>query len=298
MKKFLAKILILNAIIPMIALSSCHSSKQAAAASGNTSTSTSTSTSISTSGSVISNSGATSLPGRYKRLTGSWKSWNELEMGMKVQLTSPSRLNASGKAYMKRNEWISISIRMIGFEVATLWADKDSIVAVDKFHKKYVSVPTASVLGKSGITLANLQDMLLGRAFLAGGTEAKPDMADDFTFTSAENGWYILPRRQPEGLDYGFLASSTENALRGMVLDIINVGTIEARYNDNYESRNCGWFAREVSVENSKGKRIAVTLKWDINSAKFNSGSPRSLSIPADCEKIPMSTLTSLLKNF
>lgn len=237
------------------------------------------------------------LPQRYTLLTNSWKDWRDMEMGLKIQLTSPAKLNAAGKAYFKRGEWISISIRMIGFEVATLWVDRDSVVAVDKFHKKYISIPTPSLLGDSGLTIENIQDLLLGRAFIAGEGMATPEMRDKFDFEKQTNGWYLLPRKQPADFNYGFLASLTENALRGAVADLKKAGTVQAYYSDNYESRNCGWFAREVTVENSKGKRIRATLKWDLNGAKFNNGTTKSCRIPDDCEKIEASALPSLLKS-
>ena len=81
------------------------------------------------------------LDTRYAMLTGSWKAWRDVELGAKIRLLSPAKFNAAGKVYMKRGEWISVSVRMLGFEVATLWLDRDSVVAVDKFHKKYPNKP-------------------------------------------------------------------------------------------------------------------------------------------------------------
>ncbi len=238
------------------------------------------------------------LSARYTMLTESWKPWNDMEAGMKVSLTSPSRLNAAGKVWMKRGQWISMSVRMLGFEVATLWVDSDSIVAVDKFHKKYLCQSTSSVLGSAGVTIADIQDMLLGRAFITGHGTATPADRQEFDFESATNGWYMLPRRQPEKFTYGFLGSSTSNALRGATVEVSGFGSFTARYDDLYESRNAGWFAQEVSVETTRGVKLGATIKWDLNSAKFNAGVNRSRNIPDNCERIEASTLTSLLKNF
>lgn len=240
----------------------------------------------------------TALNSRYTMLTESWKPWNDVEVGVKVSLTSPAKLNAAGKAWMKRGEWISISVRMLGFEVATLWVDRDSVVAVDKFHKKYVSQPTKKLLGDTNVTIEDIQDMLTGRAFIAGRGTASVADRKLFDFEQADNGWYLLPRSQPEMYNYGFLASNTSNALRGAIVEVKNFGTVSANYNDIFESRTCGWFAQEVKLETSRGKKIAVTLRWDLNGSKFNTGVVKSCRIPDNCERIEMSSLTSLLKSF
>lgn len=237
-----------------------------------------------------------SLPGRYAMLTESWKPWRDVEMGVKFQLQSPARLNAAGKIWMKRGEWISVSIRMIGFEVATLWLDKDSVVAVDKYHKKYVSEPTSRLLGSAGVTISDIQDLLTGRAFLAGEGTATPAERGRFDFEQAANGWYLLPRRQPQAFNYGFLASDNASELRGAIVEVKNYGSVSATYAGAFESRTCGWFSPEVTVTNSRGKKISATLKWDLNGARFNTGVTRSCKIPDNCEKIDASTLTSLLK--
>jgi len=238
------------------------------------------------------------MSSRYILLAESWKPWTDVEMGVKVSLTTPAKLNAAGKVWMKRGEWISISVRMLGFEVATLWLDRDSVVAVDKFHKKYISEPTSRLLGGADITLEEIQDLLTGRAFLAGKGTATVADRKEFDFEQADNGWFLLPRTQPDQFNYGFLASNTSNSLRGAIFDVKGFGSVSTNYNNIFESRTCGWFAQEVKVETSRGKKIAVTLKWDLNSSKFNTGVMKSCRIPDDCEQIPISSLTSLLKNF
>lgn len=284
MSKSLIKILSL--LILTFALAGCRSQK------GGTSTS-----------GVIPGEGVaipanTALNSRYTMLTESWKPWSDVEVGMKVSLSSPAKLNAAGKAWMKRGEWISISVRMLGFEVATLWVDRDSVVAVDKFHKKYISEPTSRLLGDANVTLEDMQDLLMGRAFLAGSGTATVADRKKFDFEEAANGWYLLPRTQPEQFNYGFLASNTSNALRGAIVEVKGYGSVSARYDDIFESRTCGWFAQEVNVETTRGKKIAVKLQWDLNGSKFNTSVVKSCRIPDNCERISASSLTSLLKNF
>lgn len=235
---------------------------------------------------------------RFNALVDSWKPWKDVEVNAKVQITSPAKLNGAGKVYMKRGEWILVSVRMLGFEVANLWVDNDSIIAVDKFHKKYMSESISQLFGVSGVTVADIQDLLMGRAFLTGsGTVTAADRGK-FDISDAANGWYLLPRQQPERFTYGFLVSLTANELRGAAIDVDGFGSVAANYSGYFESRTCGWFAREVSVENSRGKKVAATLKWDLNGAKFNAGLTKSCNIPEGYERISAAALSSLLKSF
>lgn len=239
-----------------------------------------------------------SLPQRYVLLTNTWKPWRDIEMGVKFQLRAPAKLNAAGKIWMKRGEWISVSVRMIGIEVATLWLDKDSVVAVDKYHKKYISEPTSKLLGNAGVTISDIQDLLLGRAFLAGDGLATPDEVKKFDFEQSNNGWFLLPREQPAAFNYGFLASDNSSELRGAIVEVKDFGSVSAKYGDAFQSRGCGWFAPDVSIETSRGKKIEAKLIWDLNGARFNGQSSRSCKIPEGYDKISSSALIKALKSF
>ena len=105
---------------------------------------------------------------RLTALCGSYAEWEDVQIPVRATLTSKNGLTCSGKAALKRGEWISISLRMLGFEVASVWIDRDSVHAVDRYHKIYLSESIARVMGNAGVTLTDIQDILMGRAFIAG----------------------------------------------------------------------------------------------------------------------------------
>lgn len=92
--------------------------------------------------------------------------WHTLYAPVKVNVTSPMSLGASGRATLVRDSLLHLSLRFFGMEVAQIRADRDSAWIVDKYHKIYTSMPLARLTAASGLTLANVQDILLGRAFL------------------------------------------------------------------------------------------------------------------------------------
>ncbi len=76
-------------------------------------------------------------------------------------------LSASGRATLVRDSLIHISLRFFGMEIAQLRADRDSAWLIDKYHKIYTSVPLAKLTAASDMTLADVQELLLGRESLS-----------------------------------------------------------------------------------------------------------------------------------
>lgn len=93
----------------------------------------------------------------------SFGAWTSLEVPVQVSVTSPKSLSIGGRASMVQGRELLISLRFIGFEVAQLYADCDSVFAVDKMHKWYVAESIDRLGARTGLTLADLQGYLLGR---------------------------------------------------------------------------------------------------------------------------------------
>lgn len=238
-----------------------------------------------------------SLPERYDQLCSTYNEWSDFSAPIKLELKAPARLSASGRAYMKRGEWIYISVRMLGFELATVWVDRDSVHAVEKVNKRFVSESLSKVFGSGKVTLTDVQDLLTGRAFLAGKGTATASMRKDFSFS--ENGndsWLMIPKRQPSGASYGFLVNTGWNALSATQLE---VGSHNASvlYNLPTATKANGTFMKEATVATStpKGKNIEATITWDLGSAKWNTGETRTWKAPKGYTRISAAALLKTL---
>ena len=64
---------------------------------------------------------------RYTELCNSYGWWEDVQMPVRLSLTAPKNLSVNARAAMKRGEWISLSVRMLGFEVASAFVDRDSV---------------------------------------------------------------------------------------------------------------------------------------------------------------------------
>lgn len=91
-------------------------------------------------------------------------SWTTLSIPLKARLLEPSRKSFSGRAYFRRGESVYVSIRVLGFEAASLYIDRDSIRAFEKLNSSYIALPSSLILDRRGMSMERLQDMMLGAA--------------------------------------------------------------------------------------------------------------------------------------
>ena len=234
---------------------------------------------------------------RYAGLCESYADWQDVNMPVRLSVTSPKSISLSARAAMKRDKWISISVRMLGFEVASLFVDKDSVHVIDRYHKAYLSESIAKVFGSTGLKVADIQDLLLGRGFVigdAGGTFTPP-LATALEFVNSPEGLMILPAIQPQEFEYGFILANDANRIGVASVNVKerNAGVIT--YSDPIATRQAGSFAGEASIELMQGKKFAASLKWNFSSAKWNTGEERTWKRPADYSRIDAAAIISKL---
>ena len=153
MKKILAKTLLVVMMAFLVA--SCHSSKSV--------------TAVQTSKSSRSES-----------------AWTNVYGSVNLSMTRPMSMGFSGKATMERGKYIHVSMRMIGFEVGSMYIDADSAYVVDKFHRYLFAEPLSVLLGEryDYLTIYDLQDIVLGQKPVPE-TERASVVASDFVDTPA-----------------------------------------------------------------------------------------------------------------
>lgn len=88
--------------------------------------------------------------------------WHDVYMPVKVSVDKPISQSLSGRATMVRDSLVHISMRMLGFEVAVMHIENDSMWVIDKFHKYQFAESLDKVLGKHKMSLGALQDIILG----------------------------------------------------------------------------------------------------------------------------------------
>ena len=234
---------------------------------------------------------------RYTELCKSYADWQDVTMPVRVSVTAPKSISLSARAAMKRDKWISISVRMLGFEVASLFVDKDSVHVIDRYHKKYVSESIADTFGSTGISVADIQDLLLGRGFVVGdaGGTFTPPLSTAIEFANSAEGLMILPAIQPKEFEYGFIMAQDANRIGAASVNIKDKHAGVVTYTDPIETRQAGSFAGECAIELVRGKKMAASLKWNFSSAKWNTGEERSWKCPSGYARIDEAAIISKL---
>jgi hypothetical protein len=88
--------------------------------------------------------------------------WHDVYMPVKVKLTSPMSMSLSGRATIVRDSLVNVSMRVLGMEVAVVNMTPDSVVFVDKYHKYLFAESLHSLMGSHNLSLGDIQDIILG----------------------------------------------------------------------------------------------------------------------------------------
>lgn len=187
----------------------------------------------------------------------SFGNWTSLEVPVSVNLSAPKSLGASGRATFVNGREILISLRLLGFEIAQLYADEDSVFVLDKVHKYYAAESVARLGAQTGLTLADIQGYLLGRPL-------RP-----------------VPELQGIGVVYDWNASSQSLAAVGFTRNGVPAAAIAYA---PYVDTPTGPTAPEISLAAKLGKtEINLGLTYRLSSAKWNSVSaPLGFRRPGD----------------
>lgn len=239
-------------IIACAALAGCRSGKEAAE--GSTS---------------LFDSPEISLTQRAEALAEASGEWSELNVPLKVEIKNPFAISGSGRAYMRRGKDIYISIRVLGFEVAVVYVDGKTVNIADKFNRRYLSEPIENILGTASITIADIQDLLLGRVFVNGKGTFDASMLNEVKLARASGSqWTITPKSKVAGATYSFSIDNATNALKSID---VNIGkrTVSCNYSAEAMTQ-CGRFMSDARVKaKANDKDIDALLRWNFSGAKF-----------------------------
>ena len=222
-----------------------------------------------------------------------YKNWNDVIVPIDLSLISPKQLSVSGRITMVKNQFIYISIRVLGFEVANAYITNDSIYASYKIDKIYIAEDLKSVLGGYPATIGDLQNLLLGRAFIVGKGTISPSMENEFKLESGDDFWKIIPNKI-KNIGYEFLFENGSNYLSTLSVNVDNKKRAYCTY-ASPTSTTAGNVAKSVTVSSElKGKTICAKIAWDFNDAKWNSGATHKWKTPKGYRRISVANFLKL----
>ena len=198
--------------------------------------------------------------------------------------------------------------------MGSLYADNDSVFIAVKLNKILYAESMEKFSRTFGLTMTDLQDALLGRAFYPGRGTLEASSASLFKFAPMEaveknpDGsfvWELTPRKSHKGVEwfYKILSPAAEELSEGVApfaesLTIVPSASAKGSciYSDPVLS-SCGIFASVARVQATVGKRtIDASLRWSLDEAQWNTGVSVNYSKPRGYRRVSTSEVLKMLK--
>ncbi|MDE6715633.1 MAG: DUF4292 domain-containing protein [Muribaculaceae bacterium] len=242
---------------------------------------------------------SSSVQKRYEEITAEYKPWQSFTTSAKVTVSMGKSLSSNAQFSMEKDKWISISVRpFLGIEMIRLYIDNDSAFLVDKTHKAVVALGLKQFTSDIPVTIGDLQDMFLGRAFLLGsGTIGDSNRKDINMVLNDSNGNFtMIPKQKFPGFNYGYTYNN-ENDLQQLLITIDGSSAIApwvVSYSGAVRTEN-GIVTRNVSLNTELNeKAIGLDAVFDINKIKWNIKLDDSPGFKSDYKRLTISQFMKL----
>ena len=194
--------------------------------------------------------------------------WQWAYIPANVAISSPASISGGGRLTMQRDSLIHLSLRVLGMEVAVLYADTDSVYAVDKFHKYFLAESLDRIMASSGLSLGDIQDLLLSQA---------------------------LP---PAGGSPMCTATLADGVVSALDFDLGRPDIMLRCVYPAHEPTAAGPVATSTEIYGMKDdKKIAAAVRLNLGSARWNTPRSVNFSQPKGYKRIHFDALLKSLKN-
>ena len=236
----------------------------------------------------------------YAALASTYHAWTDVKLPVNIKVSSPMSISLGGTATMTSDRAIHLSLRMLGFEVAALLIDGDSIFATYKIQKRYVAESIPQLLRGFPATVGNLQALLLGRIFYPGSDAPCADNISRFSFLPTDDpdipsALLMQPRADLNGAECVFVSDGEMVPALLAFMAIAGNNQASAIYSDQVNTP-AGSVSRICEINGSAaGKKLSARITWDLDKAQWNTGAiPRRLNTRG-YTRIPASALIKSL---
>lgn len=193
----------------------------------------------------------------------SYTDWNELSMEGKLSMKGLP-IDPSFKVWMRKGSDVIVSLRapIIG-EVGRVEISPDSITVVNRMDKVYTRASSSEAFGKVGMSVLDVQDLLIGRIFYAGsGTLSSGNLSSMEVCANPGGGWIVTPKKQHSLAQYGFTLAA----------DLLLQIAFATSYDDLYQATV--EYTRSSPTAEEKDVKIQVTAVDKIFTALLSCDAP------------------------
>ena len=238
----------------------------------------------------------------FAALASTYNQWEDVKMPVNIKLTSPASMSLSGTVTMTAAKTINISLRMLGFEVASLYVDNDSVFAIYKVQKRYVAESIPQLLKNFPATVGNLQSLLLGRIFYPGLDTPYDINASMFEYSAAgdtdlPDAVVMTPMIDTAGIECAFIADGQVVPSVLAFMAIVSNHQASAIYSTP-QLTPAGAVSPSCDINGSLGgKNIAARISWNLDKAQWNTGATAKRPNTRGYTRISASSLLKTLSS-
>ncbi|MBQ6167432.1 MAG: DUF4292 domain-containing protein [Muribaculaceae bacterium] len=223
--------------------------------------------------------------------------WQTMQTGGNIKLSAGSSFSSSIQVRMVRDKDIYISLRpVLGIEVGKLLITADSIYAVDKVHKRYIAEKVSLLTAGVPVTVSDVQDIFLGRAFIIGKGTLNDALKPQVTAEKAGSGIAVTPNEHYKGHVYSFNYDKSNNIV---TLNIMPEGSATATYQVKYadvKATDAGKIAHDIKVNATvEKKKLDLTLTY--KNIDWNGNVKIEHGIPSGYTRMSARDLFSMFSN-
>ncbi len=268
----------------VLLLAACRSSR----------TATSADSSQTSEPSLVSQPSRLSPKKQFETLVAAYRPWTDVSMSVKCVLRAPKSMTISGKATMIRGRELRISLRMLGFEVGGLYADSDSIYFYEKLNHTMVAESMAKLTTATGLTLSDIQDVLLGQLAYPGVDRSDPSFIKKFAVSA--DGDYVVAHPRSSAMPWFYtLAAAPSPELISLTIEAPGQGEAVCYYRTPFLT-DAGPVSPAADISATFGKQsLDASVIWSLETAAWDKGLTPQRSLPKGYRQIPLQKLINSL---
>lgn len=285
MKKTITHLTLALTLMLMLSMSACGSSRSAIAGSP----------AATAQPAVTATAAPSAKETRLNTIATSFGSWSTMKAGGSVSLSGGQSLSSSMQMRMIRDKSIYISVRPLGMvEVAKMIITGDTLIVVDKLHKRYLCENVKLLTAGVPATVSTLQDIFLGRAFILGKGTLNSSLAGEVTLTHVDGSYMVQPKQQYEGFTYDFKFDPDNKILSLEVTPAAATASTYAVGYSDVRTTAAGRIAGRIDVA-TRVNKTDFKLKLEYGGITWNEAVKIDTQLPVNYKRIAGASLLNML---
>ena len=222
--------------------------------------------------------------------------WNTLSAGGTIGIGGAKSFSSKMQMRMERGKSISISLRpLLGIEMGRLVVVGDSVIVIDKLHKRYIAANASLLTNGVPVDVTTLQDIFLGRPFVLGEGSFAKRLAGKVKMTRVDGSMVMEPRKQYAGFTYSFTFDTNNQITSANVTPSgSKTATYSVKYADVNTSTPAGSVAGSVSAA-TKVKGQPFELYIDYGGMTWNESVKIDTKVPSGYTRVDSRQLLNML---